>query len=531
LIYLFENCSLDPDRRELRRGPDPVAIEPQVFDVLLYLIRHRERVVSKGDLIASVWNGRIVSDCTLSSRIAAVRRAVGDRGDEQRLIRTVVRKGLRFIGDVIEEKQTRTANVAAAARYDIPSASALSELQIQSLAERPSIAVIPFENISGDPEQECLIDGMREDITTALSQFRLLSVIVRNSRLRYDGRVVEATEVGRELGVRYVLDGSVRKAEDRVRIITKLIDVATGVNVCACRFEGKLDDVFDLQDKVTTSVVGVIAPKLEQAEIERAKRRSGENLDAYQCYLLGMGSLYQWTRDGISNALRLFQKALEIDPEFAAAYGMAAYCYVQRKSYGWFTDRAQEIAESAELARHAVELAGDDAVALTRAAHAIASVVGDVDSGLVFIEQALRQNPNLSAAWYVSGWMRMFLGQPELAAEHLTLAMQLSPFHPLTFKMQSATAYAHLLVGRYDDASTAAENALRVRPNYLTAVRGAAASHALAGRLDRARTLMAHMCQRDPALHISNLPYLIPFRRTADFARWAEGLNKAGLPD
>ena len=176
-------------------------------------------------------------------------------------------------------------------------------------------------------------------------------------------------------------------------------------------------------------------------------------------------------------------------------------------------------------------MAGDDAVTLTKAAHAIASVVGDVDSGFVFIEQALRHNPNLAAGWYVSGWLRLFLGEPEVAVEHLAHAMNLSPLHPLIFKMQSAIAYAHFLAGRYDEASVAAENSLRARPNYLTAVRGAAASHALAGHLDRARTLMAHMRQRAPALHISNLTELIPFRRAGDFARWAEGLHKAGLPD
>jgi tetratricopeptide (TPR) repeat protein len=244
-----------------------------------------------------------------------------------------------------------------------------------------------------------------------------------------------------------------------------------------------------------------------------------------------MGRLYQWSREGISEALRLFHKAIEVDPDFAGAYGMAAYCYIQRKSYGWITDRSLENAECERWARRAAEIANGDAVALSKAAHAISSVVGDLDSGAVFIDQALKLNPNLAAGWYVSGWVKLFLGEPEVAIEHLARAIRLGPSDPLILKMYAGLAYAHFFAGRYDDASTMAAMALRVRPTYLTAVRGAAASHAFAGRLSESRRLIAHMHTLDPALSVSNLSNLIPFHRSEHFSKWAEALQRAGLPD
>ena len=225
-----------------------------------------------------------------------------------------------------------------------------------SLPDKPSIAVLPFQNMSGDPEQEYFADGMVEDIITALSRIRWLFVIARNSSFTYKGRAVDVKQVGRELGVRYVLEGSVRKAANRVRITGQLIDASTGAHLWADRFDGALEDIFDLQDQVTASVVGAIAPQLEQAEIERAKRKPTESLDAYDYFLRGMASYYRRTREAINEALPLFYKAIELDPDFASAYGMAAWCYAWRKINGWMTDRVQEIAETARLARRAAEL-------------------------------------------------------------------------------------------------------------------------------------------------------------------------------
>ncbi len=401
-----------------------------------------------------------------------------------------------------------------------------------ALPDKPSIAVLPFQNMSGDPEQDYFADGMVEEIITALSRMSSLLVIARNSSFTYKGRMVDVKQVGRELGVRYVLEGGVRKAASRVRITGQLIDAATGMHLWADRFEGSLEDIFDLQDQVTASVVGAIAPKLEQAEIERAKRKPTENLDAYDYYLRAMASLYQWTKESNNEALRLLYRAIELDPNFASAYGVAAWCYVWRKTQGWVTDGAQEAAEATRLAQRAVELGKDDAIALSAGGYALAHIAGDLDGGAAFIERALVLNPNLAGTWLNSGWVRVWLGESEVAIEHLARAMRLSPRDPILFRMQGATASAHFFAGRYDEASSWAEKALRENPNLQQALRVAAASHALAGRLEEAQKAIARMRQLDPDLRISNLKDRLPtFRRPEDFARYVEGLRKAGVPE
>jgi tetratricopeptide (TPR) repeat protein len=332
--------------------------------------------------------------------------------------------------------------------------------------------------------------------------------------------------------VRYVLEGSVRKAANRVRITGQLIDSATGRHLWADRFEGSLEDIFDLQDRVTASVVGAIAPKLEQAEIERATRKPTESLDAYDYYLRAMASLYQWTKESNNEALRLLYRAIELDPNFASAYGVAAWCYVWRKTQGWVTDGAQETAEATRLARRAVELGKDDAIALSAGGYALAHIAGDLDGGAAFIERALVLNPNLAGTWLNSGWVRVWLGESEVAIEHLARAMRLSPLDPILFRMQGAIASAHLFAGRYDEASSWAEKALRENPNLQQALRVAAASHALAGRLEEAQKAGARVRLLNPDLRISNMKDLLPaFRRPEDLARYLEGLRRAGLPE
>jgi len=334
------------------------------------------------------------------------------------------------------------------------------------------------------------------------------------------------------LGVRYVLQGSVRKAANRLRITGHLIDASTGEHLWADRFEGTLENVFDLQDQMTESVVGAIAPSLEQAEIERAKRKPTESLDAYDYYLRGMASRYQRTRESTSEALRLFCRAIELDPGFALAHGMAAWCYVLRKSYSWMTDRGQEIAETARLARRAVELGRDDSAVLAASGYALAYVVHELDDGAAFIDRALELNPNLAAAWHSSGWARTWLGEPDLAIEHLARAMRLSPLDQLIEWMQAATAHAHFLAGRYDTASSWAGIALRTSPDTVVALRIAAASKALTGELKQAQKLLARLRQLDPALRVSNLrDRMGPYRRPEDVARYEDGLRKAGLPE
>ena len=405
-------------------------------------------------------------------------------------------------------------------------------------SHKPSIVVLPFNNMSGDSEQEYFADGMVEEITTALSRTRWLFVIARNSSFTYKGRAVDVKQVGRELGVRYALEGGVRKAADRVRITAQLIDASTGAHLWADRFDGSLEHIFELQDQVTASVVGAIAPRLEQAEVERAKHKPTESLDAYDYFLRGIASLHSWTKESNDEALRLFNKAIELDPDFASAYGMASWCYVRRKGGRWMTDRVQETAEAARLGRRAVELGWDDPVALAWGGFSLAYVVHDVEVGATLIDRALLLNPNLAEAWHFSGWVRIYLGQPEIAIEHLAHAMRLSPVDPLTFVTLMAIAFAHFFAGRYNDASLWAEKALAASPPrlrekavYHPALLIAAASNALAGRLEEAQNAIAQSRQISPTAHISNLKNQIPLRRPDDLVRYAEGLRKAGLPD
>jgi TolB-like protein len=400
-----------------------------------------------------------------------------------------------------------------------------------ALPDRPSIAVLPFTNMSGDPEQEYFADGIVEEIITALSRMRWLFVIARNSSFIYKGRTVDVKQVGRELGVRYVLEGSVRKGGSRLRITGQLIDATTGVHIWADRFDGATEDVFDLQDRVTASVVSAIAPKLEQAEIERSRRKPTESLDAYDYYLRGIAAVHLWTREANMEALENFYRAIELDPAFASAYGMAARCFAQRKTIGWEGDPTRDIAEAARLARRAGELGREDAVALSAAGFALADAVGDVGEGAVLIDRALQLNPNLAIAWYFNGWVKLWLGEREAAIECASRAMLLSPHDPHLFVMQSVIAMAHFFAGRYADTLSWAETALRERPDAFIATSLAAAAHGLAGRGEEARVAVARLQSLDPALRCSNLEQRHSVGRRADFEKWVEGLRKAGLPE
>jgi TolB-like protein/Tfp pilus assembly protein PilF len=399
-----------------------------------------------------------------------------------------------------------------------------------ALPDKPSIAVLPFQNLSADPEQEYFADGVVEDITMALSRFHWLFVIARNSSFTYKGRSVDVKQIGRELGVRYVLEGSVRKAGNRIRIAGQLIDAETGAHLWADHFEGALQDMFDLQDRVTSRVVGAIAPMLQHEEIKRARRKPTENLDAYDYYLRGLASFHRWTKDANNEALQLFCKAIELDPDLASAYGMAAWCYMRRMANGWMIERAKEKAEATRLARKAVHLGADDPVALCMGGYALAHVAQEFDDAVAFMDRGLTVNPNLALAWMLSAWVRVWRGEPDLALEHVARAMRLSPLDAFMFAMQAVTAYAHFVAGRYDMASSWAEQAMRERPNFFMAMCISAASNALAGRLEPAQRAMSRALECDPDLHASNLRDLAPFRRAEDFAAFAKGLRKAGLP-
>ena len=453
LRYLFEDYAFDPDRRELYRGAEVVPIAPQVFDLLDYLIRNRERVVTKDDLINAVWNGRSVSDAALTTRLNVARSAIGDSGEGQRLIKTLPRKGFRFVGQVREAREVAGPNPG-----DAPESAF-------AVPDRPSIAVLPFANMSGDPEQEYFADGMVEEITTALSRFQWLFVIARNSSFTFKGKAVDIKEVGRRLGVRYVLEGAVRKASGKVRITGQLIDAATGAHIWADRFERDLTDIFALQDDVTVAVVSAIQPKLFQAEIALATRRRPEDLTAYDYYLRALRQAILATREGLAEALRLVQRALELDPGFAGAAALAGACHMENVLRGYAIDPQFERKEAVRLMRLALSLDDGDPATLATAAAISAFMVGDCETEIDMADRAVALNPNSYSTWSNRAWVYKIAGQPEEAIRSFERAMRMSPVDPHLYTAFTGMGFAFIELRRFDEAIVAGKKALRQNPS------------------------------------------------------------------
>jgi adenylate cyclase len=400
-----------------------------------------------------------------------------------------------------------------------------------ALPEKPSIAVLAFQNMSGDPEQEHFADGMVEDIITGLSRSKALLVIARNSSFTYKGKAVDIKQVGRELGVRYVLEGSVRKSGSRVRITGQLIDAATGAHLWADRFDGLLDDIFDLQDRVTSSVIGAILPRLERAEIERAERKPTESLRAYDYYLQALAASYRFTREANLEIIELTRAASAIDPQFALPHALAVFSFTQRKAFGWITNIADEISETRRLAARATELDRDDARVLAMAGFGLCYVVGEVEEGAVLLARAILLDPNLVLARTWMGWTKVYLGDMDGAIEQLEVALRVNPLDPLRHTISTAMAYAHFFAGRNDEASALATVVVRQQPNFVPGQRIMMACHAVAGRIDEARQACAAALRIDPTQRISVSNARAPFRRLQDIDKLEQAFRIAGMPE
>jgi TolB-like protein/Flp pilus assembly protein TadD len=520
--FVFGDCALDLHRRELSRGAEVVAIGPQVFDLLVHLLRNHERVVTKDELLETVWRGRIVSESTLNSHINAARKAIGDSGEEQRMIRTLARKGFRFVGDV---REAQAADDPVAEQAYEPANETLS------LPMKPSVAVLAFDNMSGDPEQQYFSDGITEDIITALSQVKWFFVIARNSSFAYKGRSVDVKQIARELGVRYVLEGSVRKAGERMRITGQLIQAETGAHIWADRFDGEASDVFDLQDKVVTSVVAAIEPSLRLAEIDRASRKPTEKLDAYDLYLRALPHFYTLTREGVDQAMVLLDRAIAIDPRFALAKALAARCYAWRNPQGWAAAPEEEKAVAVRLGREALQDGGDDPSVLWMVGFALWQLRVDLDRALELYDRALALNANCPQALALRGWALATAGRHDEATTSLLLALRLSPFDPEAFFTMSALGWTHLVAGRFDEGVKWTSRALRERPAFGPALRFHAACLVGLGRLDEARDTVARLLQLEPGLTASNLRQRAPIFDAKLMDAFVNALRKAGLPE
>jgi len=513
----FGAFRLLPDTGELWHGDKAVKLTPRAAAVLALLAKRAQQVVTKEELVAHVWRAKAVGDDALTACIQELRQALGDNAREPRFIETWHRRGYKLV---------------VPASSAVTRGPAMDDAPPPPLPDKPSIAVLPFQNLSGDPAQEYFVDGVVEDITTALSRVRWLFVIARNSSFTYKGRAVDVKQAGRDLGVRYIMDGSFRKAGDRVRITARLVDAASGVHLWSHRLDGSTEDIFALQDQVTESVVGVLTPSLQGVEIDRVRRKPAANMDAYDFYLRAEAGVRARNRTSTEEALSFCIRAIALDCNFAPAYGTAARCYSLRKSNGWATDPPKDAIDAERMARGAWAADPDDAEAIAYAAHALAYVAKDLDSAAAYIERARTGNPNYAPCWGISGWINVWLGRNDIAVEHAARAMRLSPRDPNLAAMRTITAHAHYFAGRYAEARTFANLALRERPTSHESLRIGAAAAAMGGHKEESTILSARLRQIDPRLRASSLRDVLgPYRNPEHLARYAEGLRRAGVPD
>jgi TolB-like protein/Tfp pilus assembly protein PilF len=517
VLFLFNNYVLDSGRRELRAGDALVALEPQVFDILVYLIENRDRVVSKDDLIASVWGGRIVSESTLTSRINAVRKAIGDTGEKQSRIRTFARKGFRFVAPV---EVTETAGQVAG----VEPGPALA------LPQKPSIAVLPFSNLGGDAANDSFADGVTEEIITALSRVRWFFVIARGSTFAYRSRNIDPNDIARELGVRYILMGSIRRAGDRIRITAKLIDGSNGSSVWARSYDRALSDIFAVQDEITQTIVGGIEPELGRAERERARVKHRDSIDAWSTYQRGMIHLYRYTQDDLAEARKQFAAAIVIDPDLGPAYSATAEAYYYEVVYGFAESPDHNRERAIEFAQKAVALDRDDAGAhctLGRTRYLRREYAAAISE----LELALDLNPSLALAHYGLGAAFVFSGKPHEAFPHLESAIRLSPQDPNMGSYLARMAEAKYLVGEDEAAVRFALRAL-AQPSFQWS-RYAVLIAALGqlGREDEARRYLAEVIRMRPKFSVAFVRNMHPFSRDMGADRYYEGLRKAGVPE
>jgi TolB-like protein len=521
--FLFEGHTLDTDRRELRCGSQLIAVEPQVFDLLIYLVQNRQRVVSKDDLIASVWCGRAVSDSTLTSRINAARRSVGDSGEDQKLIRTIPRKGIRFVGIVQTQGDgIDPAHVAHPLAKDIHehSRSALP------LPDRPAIAVLPFTNMTGDPEQEYFSDGISEDIITALSKLRWFFVIARNSSFIYKG-AVHMKQIAAELGVGYVVEGSVRRGGDRVRITAQLNDVATGSHIWAERYDRNLADVFAVQDEITEAIVAAIEPQLYAAENFRAQRKPPNSMDAWDLVMRALSHYWRVTRQDNLVAQALLEKAIAIDPNYGQALGVLSTSHSFCAHMGW-ADIAMvaPIAERAALA--AIRADGEDPWAHLALA-CVCLFSRRFDDTLAEFELALQLNPNFSLAQGYYGLALSYCGRWQEAYAAARRALRLIPRDPFSAVYCGIAAYAQFVGRNYEEALRLAREGIRQRSDFVGAHRVFTAAAGMRGRREVAAEALRELRRAQPNVSLAWIADHMPIQQNAELEHYLEAFRRAGL--
>ncbi|GAB0120022.1 winged helix-turn-helix domain-containing protein [Acidisoma sp. 7E03] len=522
MLYQFEDFSLDTDRRELRHGEALVPVEPQVFDMLACLIALRDRVVSRDDLFATVWKGRIVSEATLSSRLNAARTAIGDSGSEQRLIKTLPRKGIRFVGSV---------RTMASTPAEPPAAAHLDAATLRQTVRAPSIAVLPFANLSVDPEQDYFADGMTEEIITALSRSSGLCVIARNSSFLYRGKAIDVRQVGTELGVTYVLEGSVRRGGEKLRITCQLVDAGSGAHLWAERFDGDMRQVFALQEKVAESVAAVIEPTLQFAEIGKLTQNPPPHPDAYDLVLRAYGQVGEFTPASMAAAIATLEQCCTLAPDHAPALAALAYCRAQCHFQGWITQDQATRARACTLAWRSVELLPNDAQVLWMAAFAIWNMAGAArEPARELFRRSLLLNPNSAMALTLAGWIEIMCGNVREGRMMVMRAQRLNPRDPRGWFMSGAMAIAAVIEENFPEALLWADRSLAQNRRFAVALRVAAVAQMKLGHPEQAREIVQTLLAVEPGLTVSGFFARIPVPHPGMAETYAKALAAAGLP-
>ena len=526
--YRIGARSIDLAAYELRCGDRLLPVEPQVFDLLLMLIERRDRVVSKDEIIAQVWQGRSVSEATLSSRIKAARQAIGDDGSAQKLIRTVHGRGFRFVGAV---EEIATPSEGAGITSGRSAASALTQDErLRPPADRPSLVVMPFDNLSSERD-DYFVDGVVEEITSSLSRVREFFVIARQSAFAYKGRFVDVRQVGRELGVVYVVEGTVRRGGDRLRISVQLVDAESRAQLWSERYEGGSSDLFDFQDQIAAQVAGAIHPAVRNAEIELARRKPPSNLKAYDLVLRAYPSLWSQNQATNNDGIALLSDAVALDPAYGRAHALLAWCLSQEVAYFWCRDAHAGRAKALKAVEASWGRIDDDPTALTAAGAAL-SQCGDQERAAACIDRAIALDPNNAWAWSRHGWVALYRDQPEVAKERFERALTLSPLDPFAFNTRIGIASALAMRDSYAAAAAIVRDVVAKHPQVTSHHRLLAALSALAGDLATARSMVAKILAVHPDASIAAVRAGHPMRHLTDyFGRLIEGLRLAGLPE
>jgi TolB-like protein/Tfp pilus assembly protein PilF len=482
-------------------------------------------VVSRDEVLEAVWQGRIVSESTLSSRINAARSAIGDDGTAQLLIRTLPRKGVRFVGGVREQNGT-----SASGPIVPPSVPAQAEQPPTRTSEGPAIAVLPFNNMSGDPDSDYFADGMAEEIITALARCGGILVIARNSSFIYKGRSVDVREIGRELGVGYVLEGSVRRSGNQMRIIAQLIEAETGTHIWADRFDGSLEQAFELQDRIASEAAATIEPRLRFAEVQRIKRNPLRSVDAYDYWLRAVAHATEFTEESMAAAFKCLDQALQIDPEYALAMASAAYYRAQCEFQGWIHHTEAERAMAVELARKAVEVDRDEPNVLWQAAFTIWTFDRDGPTSRELFRRALQINQNSAIALTMAGWVEASIGSPAEARRLIERSQRLNPRHPRGWFMATGMAIACIGEGNYQEAIDWAERALAANRKFAVALRALVVALVNIGAVDRAHTVVQELLTIDPRLTVAGLDHRLKVFNPVLRQTYLAAFRSAGLP-